>query len=111
MTIMRNLLILVLLLALLAVTFFTRPNKADFERYIRENATVTNAQPDKSLGQQIAEQFKTVIAHAGKDATIAEFLNSVQYENDYLWTNVKSKDGQPLYTGAFGHWFKRKQPA
>lgn len=105
---MRNLLILVLVLALLAVTFFTRPTKADFERYIRENATATNVQPGKSVGEQIAGQLKTYVAQASKEATIDNFLSSVQYENDYIWTNVKSKDGQPLYTGMFGHWFKRK---
>lgn len=106
---MKNLLILVLVFALLAGAFLSRPTKADFERFIRDNATITDGQvtANQSLGDLVTERLRTFISNRSQDP-VEEFLNSVEYENHYIFTNVKSKDGQPLYTGAFGQWWKRK---
>lgn len=109
---MKTLLILLLVVALAAITFFTRPTKADFERYIRETAKVENGQVSggQTVGEKIAEQLKTYIATKGQESAIDQFLADMQYDNYYLWTNVKDKSGQILYTGMYGHWFKRKAP-
>jgi hypothetical protein len=88
---MKSLLILILLVALGAAAFFTRPTKDDFERYV------------------VAESTKgdTNVFSAGWDKMQSEnFVNSLTFKNHLLWVDVQ-QNGQTVYTGAFSHWFNR----
>ena len=90
---MKNFLIIVLSLGLAAAAFLTRPDREEFERYVRErnNATKSNA-----LSAILSEV-------AVKDA-----LDKVEFKDCYLWTVVK-KDGKTLYTGVFDRWIDNEK--
>jgi hypothetical protein len=88
---MKSFLILILLLALAAAAFFTRPSKDDFEQYVVTQSTAGD----------------TNFFSAGWDKMQAEnFVNSVQFNDRYLWVDVE-QNGNSIYTGAFAHWFNR----
>jgi hypothetical protein len=107
---MKSLLILLLVLALSAALFLTRPTKADFEKHVRESAEMVNGQPTggKTVADTIGEKLRTFApAAAASNKSPADlYLEKCTYENRFLWTNVKH-DGQLAFTGAVGHWFKR----
>jgi hypothetical protein len=106
---MKSLLILALTLALIVALFFTRPHKADFEKFARDNKlTDTHTTGGPSIAQKINQQLQTFSSPVGisfGDPT-EEFLKKCTYDNYLLWVNVK-KDNQVIYTGAIGHWFQR----
>lgn len=88
---MKSAIIFVLLLALSAAAFFTRPSEADFKRYIVEKQTQGDTNTLKvGWDQYQADQFV-------KHCTVSSRL---------FWTDVK-QDGKTIYTGAFSHWFNR----
>ena len=105
---MKSLLIFVLVLALAAAAFFTRPTSEDFKRYVRENTQIVDGKPTggQTVLDKIGDKLKTFSAGAVNRSAADIFLEQVEYDNYYLWTNVK-KDGQVIYTGAFNHWFER----
>lgn len=88
---MKSTIIFILLLALLAAAFFTRPTEADFKRYVSEKQT----------------QGDTNVLKAGWDQFQADQLSkSCTFRDRILWTDVQ-QDGKTIYTGAFSHWFSR----
>jgi hypothetical protein len=105
---MKSFLILVLIAALAGVLFFTRPTKADFEAYVKNNTTIVNgkATGGPSVMDKIGAQLKTLVANKTNETAADLFLGHCTYENYWLWTNVKY-DGQLIYTGMVGHWFER----
>ncbi len=108
-TTMKTLLIVVLLAALGLVALITRPSKADFERYLREELVV-GADGKTSGGKTIGDVVKDQISSFGERGIsldpAAAFLKDVNYHNYFLWINV-DRGGKTLYTGAFSHWWKR----
>ena len=88
---LKSIAILVLLLALLAAAFFTRPSRASFDGMIRQKMTDDPG--------NILEKFFL-------DRRIKSYLDSCKYEDRYLWVDV-TRDGQTIYTGVFNHWFER----
>ena len=110
MTAMKSMLIVVLILGLCGALFFTRPTKADFEKYVREDRVKIEEGKltgGKTLAEKLGEQMRTAVKVDIPELNPKErFLKEVTYENNILWTNVK-KDGQLIFTGAVGHWFER----
>jgi hypothetical protein len=90
MTGMKFMLIIVLLIALAAAAFFTRPSQAAFQDYYVAQATAG----DSGL-------LKTTL-----DKTVAtQYAKNAFTFNDHLLYVTVTKDGATVFTGAFGHWF------
>lgn len=88
---MKSLIITVLLAALLAAAFFTRPNQDDFKRYIVNQQTKSDTNiVQKAIDEEIAKKT----------------ADGCTFRDRYLWVDVK-QDGKTVYTGAFAHWFNR----
>jgi hypothetical protein len=104
----KSLLILLLALALVAALFLTRPTKADFEKHVREDTRIVDGQPTggKTIADTVGDKLRTFAADRVNKSAADLYLERCTYENRFLWTNVKH-DGQIVYTGAVGHWFKR----
>ncbi len=105
---MKSLLIVALALALAAALFLTRPTKADFEKYVRENTEIVNGKPTggPTLADTIGDKLRTFGAAQVNKSAADFYLEQCTYENRLLWTNVK-KNGKVVYTGAVTHWFQR----
>ena len=107
---MKTLIIMLLAVGLVAALFLTRPTKADFEAYIRENTKIVDgkATGGPTLADTIGEKLRTFSAAgaASGKSPVDLYLERCEYENRFLWTNVK-QDGKPVYTGVVGHWFQR----
>lgn len=88
---MKSLIIVLLFVALLAAAFFTRPSQEDFSRYINEQ---------KTAGQ--TGLLKAGLAQFEAD----QFVKGCTFNDRLLWVDVQ-RNGQTIYTGAFGHWFNR----
>jgi ABC-type microcin C transport system permease subunit YejE len=90
---MKSLLIIVLLFALAAAAFFTKPGKDDFQSFIVQEQTKNETNVlKKAIDEEMAKQ------------TASHFT----YKNRFLWEDVQ-QDGVTVYTGAFSHWFNRAQ--
>ena len=107
---MKSLLILLLVLALSAALFLTRPTKADFEKFVREDSTIVGGKPTggPTVTDTVRDKLRTFsgTAAATTKSPADLYLEACTYENRVLWTNVK-KDGQVVYTGFVNHWFER----
>ena len=105
---MKSLLIVALTLALAAALFLTRPTKADFEKYIRENTEIVNGKPTggPTIADTIGDKLRTFGAAQVNKSAADFYLEQCTYENRFLWTNVK-KNGKLVYTGAVTQWFER----
>ncbi|HEY8668128.1 MAG TPA: hypothetical protein VIL86_15880 [Tepidisphaeraceae bacterium] len=88
---MKTSIILVLLVALAAAAFFTRPSETSFKDYI--------AAQNQSQGAGI---LKTL----GREWKAQSLLSECKYQDKYLWVE-EQVDGKPAYVGAFSHWFKK----
>ncbi len=113
---MKMLLILVLLVIVAGGLAFTRPTSDDFKQYTKDHPEIVRGQTavGDSLADKLAHQVKSFAA-SGDIATaldpVQNFLSQCTFDNNYyLWTNV-SQNGQVIYTGAVGHWFKRAAAA
>ena len=104
----KRLLIVALALALVAALFLTRPTKADFEKYVRENTNIVDGKPTggPTIADTVKDKLRTFTAEPSNKSAADLYLERCTYENRVLWTNVK-KDGKPVYLGAVGHWFER----
>src|SRR5262245_49104472 len=108
---MKSLLILLLVVALAAALFLTRPTKAGFEEYIRADGVkiiegkVTGG---KTIADTIGEKMKTFAgSSAGPTKSPADlYREQGTFENRFFWTNVRF-NGKLAFTGAVGHWFER----
>jgi hypothetical protein len=103
----KKLLILVLVLGLAFALFITRPTKADFERYAREDTKVVDGKltGGQTFAGKIGEQLRAFSDAELKRSAADLYLSQCEYENRFFWTNVK-KNGQLVYRGAVGHWFE-----
>ncbi len=86
---MKSFIIFALLAGLGAAAFFTRPSQADFQKFL-----VTKATNDDH----------NIFSKGWDEMRAKGFANSCTYNDRYLWVNVQ-KNGNTLYTGAFGHFF------
>src|SRR5438094_525256 len=97
----KSLLISLLVFALAAAFFLTRPTKADFEKYVHDDKVkivdgkVTGGQ---TLAQQIGDKLHTFVADTANKSAADLYLEHCTFENRFFWTNVKF-DGKPVYTG------------
>jgi hypothetical protein len=105
---MKSLIIVLLVLAVSAALFLTRPTKADFEKYIRDTTQIVNGKPTggKTITQTVGEKLRTFTADEVNRSAADLYLEQCEFQNRVLWTDVK-KNGKLVYTGAVGHWFKR----
>ncbi len=105
---MKSLLILLLVLALSAVLFLTRPTKANFEKHVRENTEIVDGKPTggPTLADTVSDQLRTFTAAQANKSAADLYLEQCTFENRILWTNVK-KNGELVYTGVVNHWFER----
>jgi hypothetical protein len=92
---MKSLIILVLLIALGAAAFFTRPSEADFQGWYR---------------QQAQSKDSGILDSIFNPSSPSTYLKQATYKNYLLFANIEY-NGQTQYTGAFSHWFKRAAPA
>ena len=103
---MKNFLILVLALGLAGSAFLTRPDREEFDAYLRHRqqgdatTTTTTAAAASAVLAKVASASRS-----GGDAVDAEQL---EFKDYYLWTVVR-KDGKTLFTGAFDHWVDNEQ--
>ncbi len=93
---MKSLIILILLIALGAAAFFTRPSEANFADWYRQ--------------QQPADEGGNILTKIFNPNSPDKYLKDSTYKNYLLFANIEH-DGQTTYTGAFSHWFKRTPPA
>jgi hypothetical protein len=107
---MKKLLIVLLGFALAAALFITRPTKADFERYVREDTKVVDGKltGGKTLVGTIGDKFRTFTPEQVKQSAAELYLSQCEYENRVFWTNVR-KNGKLVYRGAVGHWFEKAE--
>lgn len=92
---MKSLIIFVLLIALLAAAFFTRPSQGDFQRYVTQ---------EKTAGQT------NLIKEGWAQFQADQYVRGCTFNDRLLWIDVQ-RSGRTIYTGAFGHWFSRAQVA
>jgi len=86
---MKSFIIFVLLLALGAAAYFTRPSQDDFKRFVVQQKTKNDhGFFTKAIDQTVAQQF----------------ADSCTYRDRFLWTDVQ-RDGKTVFSGAFAHWF------
>jgi len=107
---MKTIIILLLLIGLTGALFLTRPQRADFEKYARDNK-LSEAQTSggPNLAQTVAGKLRTFSGGTIQlESPTDEFLKKCTFHNYLLWTNVE-ENGQVIYTGAVGHWFQRSQ--
>jgi hypothetical protein len=89
---MKTLLILILMVALIGGAFLSKPTQKDFGTMIRQ----------KMAGEK-KDGLLTVIFHGGRDKA-EQYLQGCTFKDRGIWMDVE-RDGQRIYTGAFGHWF------
>ena len=106
----KKLLIVALALALMAALFITRPTKADFERFVREDSKVIDGKltGGPTLTGTLKDKLRTFTAAEVKQSAADLYLSQCEYENRIFWTNVK-KNGKLVYRGAVGHWFEKEK--
>jgi len=92
---MKTILIILLLIALSAAAFFTRPSQGDFNAYVKGQI------PDKPRG------FWDKVLNRKPDSE--QFLDGCTFKDRFVYVQVE-KDGQVIYTGAFDHWFAHGTP-
>ena len=81
---MKSLIILILLVALGAAAFYTRPSKTDFKNYIVAQSTAS----DKNIFSQGWDKIRR-----------ESFVDKVQFNDRLLWIDVQ-QNGQTIYTAA-----------
>ncbi len=91
---MKNFLIIVLAVGLSGAAFMTRPDKGEFEQYVRERR-------DPKSGNDSVDRIMMEVASR-------EALDNVEFKDFYLWTVVQ-RDGKTIYTGVFDRWIDNEQ--
>jgi hypothetical protein len=102
---MKTLIITILVLALGAGAFISRPSEGNFRHFIKVKfgATVQKDLAGKAL-DKIAEKLTGEKAGDKADA----FLKDCTYNNRFLWADIEYK-GKTIYTGVFNKWFEREK--
>lgn len=93
---MKNFLIIVLALGLAGSAFLTRPDRAEFERYVRDRNASSPDNPVEIVLKHVAGKGDDVLG------------DDLEFKDFYLWTVVQ-KDGRTLYTGVFDRWIDNEQ--
>lgn len=88
---MKAFVVLILVAALAGGAVYTRPTRDDFKKSYIASATRGDA-------NFIETAFNKWHANS--------FLGDCQFEDRLLWIDVQ-KDGATVFTGVFGHWFRR----
>jgi hypothetical protein len=89
---MKTLFILILLIALVGGAVLSKPSQKDFAVMIRQK-----------MSAEKGDNLLKVIFSGGKDKT-ERYLQGCTFKDRGVWMDVE-RDGQRVYTGAFGHWF------
>jgi len=90
---MKSALIFVLLVALGAGAYMTKPTEADFKQYITDQKT----HGDNGVLKATWDQYQA-----------DRFVKSCVFNNRIFWLDVQ-QNGTTVYSGAFNHWFNRAQ--
>ncbi len=90
---MKNFLIIVLALGFAASAFLSRPDREEFERYVRARHQPAAGNPVDGIMKEVA---------------VRGTVDGVEFKDFYLWTVVR-KDGKTLYTGVFDHWIDNEK--
>lgn len=103
----KNAIILVLLAALAAAAFVTRPSDRDFRSLLANDSP-----PAARRVTDVKSALKDILIStaAGGLGGATDQQDGLDYKDRWLWVDVQ-RDGKTLYTGAFGHWFKRSAAA
>src|SRR3954470_10164195 len=89
---MKTLFILILLIAVVSGALLSKPSQKDFAVMIRQK-----------MSAEKGDNLLKVIFSGGKDKT-DRYLQGCTFKDRGVWMDVE-RDGQRVYTGAFGHWF------
>jgi hypothetical protein len=96
---MKNVLIVILTMALSAAAFLTRPNEDDFRDLLAKQA---------AAAEQPAPPAKGKAKHRSRPAREAQDpLAKAEMLDRIFWVEVRGKDGQTLYAGCFNHWWDK----
>ena len=91
---MKTLLILVLVLALAAGAFLSKPSQDNFTAFMKTQIQPAQAQSLTGLGKEI---LGGILTKANEQQIV--------YHDHVLWAS-EDQNGQALYYGAFNHWWK-----
>ena len=94
---MKSTLIMILTAALCAAAFFTRPSEQDFRDFVKQRVRNEGEGGDGDP-RNIARRL------LNRPTATEAFLKDVRFEDRYLWVQVE-RDGRPIYTGLFDHWW------
>ena|SRR2546423_10898884 len=93
---MKNVLIVILTMALSAAAFLTRPTEDDFHDLVAQQAPRDNhASPPPSSKRRVRPSREP-----DNPLAKAEFFDRI------FWVEIR-KDGQTLYAGCFNHWWDK----
>lgn len=91
----KSLIILVLSVLLCGGAYLSRPNKQDFEKYVRA---------------QLEQKTNNPIARWIANGRIESYIESCTFKDRYLWVTVE-QEGQTRFVGAFSHFWAVNQNA
>src|SRR4051794_41137646 len=98
---MKNFLILVLASGLAGSAFLTRPDREEFDAYIRHRDQATTG---AGSGTSFGGVFAKSPSASHTPAVDAVDAGKLEFKDYHLWTVVRDKDGKALFTGVFDHW-------
>jgi hypothetical protein len=110
---MKTLLILLLLVAVAAGAFLSKPTDKDFEAFVRQHYETNSSKdvPDvkegaKGMWGKIKDAVKGEMKGLSIDLKVKAFMQGVVFHDRVLWIDVE-KDGKIIFTGVFSKWFER----
>ena len=110
---MKNFLIVVLALGLAGSALLTRPDREEFDAYLRKrhqaDETAAAAAASSPATASISIVHKGAAAARGADPADVPDADKLEFKDYYLWSVVRNKDGKTLFTGMFDHWLDNEQ--
>jgi hypothetical protein len=94
---MKNVLIVILTMALSAAAFLTRPNEDDFHDLVARQAAAAEQPAPAPRGKHRHRPSREPQNPLAK----AELFDRI------FWVEVRDKEGQTLYAGCFNHWWDK----
>lgn len=89
----KSLIILVLTVLLCGGAFLSRPDRQDFDKYVRE---------------QLESKTNNPIARWIANGRIESYIESCNFKDRYLWVTVE-QEGQTRFVGVFSHFWPVNQ--
>lgn len=89
----KSLIILVLTVLLCGGAYLSRPDKQDFDKYVRE---------------QLESKTNNPIARWIANGRIESYIETCDFKDRYLWVTVEQQ-GQTRFVGAFSHFWPVNQ--